>query len=185
MCIRMFFAHFFWFASVWARIGRASQLPWRRSATCKRRLNKGGPCHAAPTAENHATGGSVSQIKAEPVTLQLPPRRSATCKRRPNKGGPCHVAPTVEKTRREHKSGTSRRADSARQRTTAHDSAQTARRQRADSAQRRQSHIWRKQKKKNIFFLFFSRYDSVSSGRCLGAVWALSGAVWALLAFLL
>ena len=147
MCIRMFFAHFFWFASVWARIGRASQLPWRRSATWKRRPNKGGPCHAAPTVDNHAARGNVSQIKAAPVTLQLPWRRSATCKRRPNKGGPCHAAPTVEKTRREHKSGTSRRADSARQRT-------TARRQRADSAQRRQSHIWRK-KKKNIFFFFF------------------------------
>ena len=142
MCIRMFFAHFFWFASVWARIGRASQLPWRRSATCKRRLNKGGPCHAAPTAENHATGGSVSQIKAEPVTLQLPPRRSATCKRRPNKGGPCHVAPTVEKTRREHKSGTSRPRQA--ERTTAPRQRPTAPRQRPDSAQRRHSHIWRK-----------------------------------------
>ena len=129
----MFFAHFFWFASVWARIGRASQLPWRRSATCKRRPNKGGPCHAAPTAENHATGGSVSQIKAEPVTLQLPPRRSATCKRRPNKGGPCHVAPTVEKTRREHKSGTSRPSQA--ERTTAPRQRPTAPRQRPDSAQ--------------------------------------------------
>ena len=133
VCIRMFFAHFFWFASVWARIGRASQLPWRRSATCKRRPNKGGPCHAAPTAENHATGGSVSQIKAEPVTLQLPPRRSATCKRRPNKGGPCHVAPTVEKTRREHKSGTSRPSQA--ERTTAPRQRPTAPRQRPDSAQ--------------------------------------------------
>ena len=188
MCIRMFFAHFFWFASVWARIGRASQLPWRRSATCKRRPNKGGPCHAAPTAENHATGGSVSQIKAEPVTLQLPPRRSATCKRRPNKGGPCHVAPTVEKTRREHKSGTSRPNQA--EMTTAPRQRPTAPRQRPDSAQtapRGDRVIFgENKKKKNIIFLFyFSKYDSVSSGRCLGAVWALSGAVWALLAFLL
>ena len=133
MCIRMFFAHFFWFASVWARIGRASQLPWRRSATWKRRPNEGGPCHVAPTAENHAAGGNVSQIKAAPVTLQLPWRRSATCKRRPNKGGPCHVAPTVEKARREHKSGTSRPKQV--EMTTARRQRTTARRQRAEETE--------------------------------------------------